>query len=269
MGFDLEAPLPYIGFSVMEIIWFVVVLVVGFLVVKLLVILLRKSLAKTKLPEILRDFMIKLTAIFLYILVFLLALTALGYNMSAIVIGLSAILGLIMGFGLQDTVTNMASGFWIALIRPFDKNDVISTQGLTGKIVGIGIMTTKLLTPDNVVITIPNKMVWGSPVINYTRMNIRRVDVNVGVAYGTDLDKAVKIAMDVMKNHQLVLEKPEPSVAITELADSSINLQLRAWTNTDNYWAVKGDLTKRIYEEYSKKGIEIPFPQMDVHLKKE
>ncbi len=269
MGFDIEAPLPYIGFSVMEIIWFIVVLVVGFLVVKLLVIVMKKSLQRTKLPAILQEFLIKITAIFLYILVFLLALTALGYDMSAIVIGLSAILGLILGFGLQDTMTNMASGFWIALTRPFDKNDVVTTQGMTGKIVGIGILTTKMLTPDNMVITIPNKMIWGNPMINHTRMNVRRVDVNVGVAYGTDLDKAVKIAIDVMKNNELVLEQPEPSVAITGLADSSINLQLRAWANTDDYWTVKGNLTKEIYEAYTKKGIEIPFPQMDVHLKKE
>ncbi len=270
MGFDIGAPLPYIGFSVIQIIWFAVIIVVGFVLVKYLIVpLMRKSMKKTKLPEILIEFMVRVTAIFLYILVFLLSLTALGYDMSAIVIGLSAILGLMLGFGLQDTITNMASGFWIALTRPFDKGEVVSAQGLTGKIVGIGIMSTKMLTPDNVVITIPNKIIWGSPMINYTRMNIRRVDVNVGVAYGTNLDKAVKIAMDIMKKHELVLEDPEPSVAITELADSSINLQLRAWAKTDDYWTVKGDLTKQIYETYGKKKIEIPFPQMDVHLKKE
>jgi len=270
MGFDIGAPLPYIGFSVIQIIWFAVILVVGFVLVKYLLIpLMRKSLNKTKLPGILTEFLIRVTAIFLYILIFLLSLTALGYDMSAIVIGLSAILGLMLGFGMQDTITNMASGFWIALTRPFDKGEVVSTQGLTGKIVGIGIMSTKLLTPDNVVITIPNKIIWGSPMINYTRMNIRRVDVNVGVAYGTNLDKAVKIAMDIMKKHELVLDDPEPSVAITELADSSINLQLRAWAKTDDYWTVKGELTKQIYEAYGKKKIEIPFPQMDVHLKKE
>ncbi len=269
MAVDIEAPLPYIGISIIQIIWFLVILIVGFVAVKVVIWAFRKSMKKTKLPEILVEFLMKVTSIFLYILVFLIALTALGYDMNAIVLGLSAILGLMLGFGLQDTITNLASGFWIALTRPFDKEDVISTQGLTGKVTGIGIMSTQMLTPDNVVITIPNRMVWGSAMINYTRMNVRRVDINVGVAYGTDLDKAVKIAMDVMKNHKLVLKNPEPSVAITELADSSINLQLRPWAKTDDYWTVKGELTKEIYETFRKEGIEIPFPQMDVHLKKE
>ncbi len=270
MGFDIGAPLPYIGFSIIQIIWFVVVLVVGFVLVKYLILSwMKKSMKKTKLPEILVEFLIKITAIFLYFLVFLLALIALGYNMNSIVIGLSAIFGLILGFGLQDTITNMASGFWIALTRPFDKGEVVSLQGLTGKVVGIGIMSTRMLTPDNIVITIPNGTVWGSPMINYTRMNIRRVDVDIGVSYDTNLDKAIKIAMDVMHNHKLVLDDPEPSVAITELADSYINLQLRPWAKTTDYWTVKGELTKQILETYGKKKIEIPFPQMDVHLKKE
>jgi small-conductance mechanosensitive channel len=270
MGLEnIEEPLPYIGISIMQIIWFVVILVIGFIVVKIILWTFRKSLGKIKLPAILVEFLVRVTGIFLYILVFLLALTALGYDMNAIILGLSAILGLMLGFGLQDTITNLASGFWIALTRPFDKGDVISTQGLTGKVAGIGIMSTQLLTPDNVIITIPNRAVWGSPMINYTRKNIRRVDINIGVAYGTDLDKAVKIAMDVMKNHKLVLKNPEPSVALTELADSSINLQLRPWAKTEDYWTVKGDLTKAIYEAYQKNGIEIPFPQLDVHLKKE
>ncbi|MCD6276022.1 MAG: mechanosensitive ion channel family protein [Thermoplasmata archaeon] len=266
---QVEKPLPYIGLSLMQIVWFIVILVVGYVVVKIIILLLKKSFQRTKLPPILSEFIVRVTSILLYILVFLLALTALGYDMSSIVLGLSAILGLILGFGMQDTVTNLASGFWLALTRPFDKGDVVSVQGYTGKIVGIGIMSTHLLTFDNTSITIPNKLIWGSPIVNYTRMNIRRVDVNVGVAYGTDLDKAVKIAIDVMKKHSLVLDDPEPSVAITELADSSINLQLRAWAKTADYWTVKGEITKAIYEAYEKEGIEIPFPQMDVHLKKE
>ncbi len=269
MAMSIYEPIPFLGFSVVQIIWFVVILIAGFIIVKLLIWLLRKSLGKTKLPAILSEFLLRVTAILLYVLVFLLALTALGYDMNAIVLGLSAIIGLMLGFGLQDTITNMASGFWIALTRPFDKEHVVSLQGFTGSVKSIGIMSTTLVTPDNTVISIPNRIVWGSPMVNYTKMNIRRVDVNVGVAYGTNLDKAVKIAMELMKKHKLVLENPEPSVAITELADSSINLQLRAWAKTSDYWTVKGELTKGIYEAYGKKGIEIPFPQMDVHLKKE
>ena len=268
MAMDINQPLPYIGFSILQIIWFVVILAVGYAVVKLIIWALRKSVKKTNLPSILVEFMMRVTSIFLYILVFLIALTALGYDMNAIILGISAILGLVLGFGLQDTITNFASGFWIALTRPFDKGHTVSLNGFKGDVKNIGIMSTTLLTPDNTVIAIPNRLVWGSPMVNFTKMNTRRVDVDVNVAYGTDLDKAVKIAIDVMKKHKLVLKEPEPSVAISKLGDSSINIQLRAWTKTDNYWDVKGDITKRIYETYREMGIEIPFPQLEVHLKK-
>ena len=105
--------------------------------------------------------------------------------------------------------------------------------------------------------------------INFTRMPTRRVDVNVGVSYGTDLDRAIPIAMDTMKKHSLVLGDPESVVVVTELADSSVNFQLRAWSKTADYWTVKGDLTKGIFDAFKREGIEIPFPQMDVHMKQE
>ncbi len=264
---DLEAPLPYIGISIMQMVWFVVILVVGIIVVKIAMWILKKSMGKTPLPEILVDFLVHLTTVLLYIVVLLAALPALGVNVSSIVLGLSAIVGLILGFGMQDTITNLASGFWISLTRPFDKGDVITTQGYTGKVNGIGIMSTQLLTPDNTFISIPNRIIWGSPMVNYTRMNLRRADVDVGVAYGTDLDRAVKIAMNVMRAHNLVVKDPEPSVAITGLGDSSINLQLRPWCKKEDYWTVKGEITKAIYDAYGKEGIEIPFPQLDVHMR--
>ncbi len=266
---DLEAPIPYIGVSVMQIIWFTVVLIVGLIVVKIAMLVFRRSLRKTALPDILTEFLVRLLSVLLYIVVLLAALPYLGYDVSSIVLGLSAIIGLILGFGMQDTITNLASGFWIAITRPFDKGDVVSTQGYTGKVTGIGIMSTQFLTPDNTFISIPNRLIWGSPMVNYTRMNLRRADVNVGVAYGTDLDRAIKIAMDVMAKHPMVVKEPAPGVAITELADSSINLQLRPWSRTEDYWTVKGEITKAIYDAYRAEGIEIPFPQMDVHLKRE
>jgi small-conductance mechanosensitive channel len=129
-------------------------------------------------------------------------------------------------------------------------------------------MVTELLTPDNTYITIPNREVWGSPIKNDTRMPQRRVDVNVGVAYGGDLSKSIDIAMNMMKGNKMVLSDPAPDVVVTELADSSVNLQLRAWTKTDNYWTLKGWLTKNIKLVYDKEGIEIPFPQMDIHMDK-
>ncbi|WP_048147886.1 mechanosensitive ion channel family protein [Palaeococcus ferrophilus] len=263
----LDATLPYVNITPVQVITALVVLAVGWITVKIVVGAFKRGLKKTKLPELVVEFLGRFLSALLYVAVILLAVRALGMAVGSVVLGLSAVIGLVLGFGMQDTLTNLAAGVWIAALRPFDKGEVISVSGQTGMVEAVGVMSTSLITPDNVLIMIPNRLVWGSPIINYTRMPVRRVDVDIGVAYGTDLDRAVKIAMDVMKNHPLVLDDPAPSVAITALADSSINLQLRPWAKTPDYWTVKGEITKAIYDAYNREGIEIPFPQMDVHVR--
>jgi small conductance mechanosensitive channel len=266
---DSNAPIPYIGLTPVKIAWALLVLIVGIILVKIVVYVFKKSLKRAKLPPILMEFLARFLGALLYVFVILAFVGALGFNMDSVVLGLSAVIGLILAFGLQDSFMNMAAGFWIASIRPFNKDDVISTQGMTGKVSAVGIMSTEMLTPDNTYITIPNKLVWGSPVINYTRQKTRRVDVNVGIGYGMDVNKAIQIAMDVMRSDKRILTDPAPSVFVVELADSSVNLQLRPWTKTSDYWAVRGDLTQKIYEAFRKEGIEIPFPQLDVNIKNE
>ncbi len=262
-----DKPLPYVGVTPIQIVTAVVILVVGWIVAKVLTASFKRGLKKTKLPELVVEFLTRFFSALLYVAVILLAVRALGIGVGSVVVGLSAVIGLILGFGMQDTLTNLAAGVWIAALRPFNLGDVVTINGHTGKVRSIGLMGTELLTADNVLITIPNKLVWGSPIVNYTRMPTRRVSVDVGIAYGTDLERAMKLAVELMKNHPKVLNEPEPSVVVTALADSSINLQLRAWAKTEDYWAIKGDLTRGIYELYTREGIEIPFPQMDVHVK--
>uniref|UniRef100_A9A9H8 MscS Mechanosensitive ion channel n=1 Tax=Methanococcus maripaludis (strain C6 / ATCC BAA-1332) TaxID=444158 RepID=A9A9H8_METM6 len=246
----------------------ILVLFLGYLAVKIVSGMLEKGAKKSKIPELVSEFVIKLFSAILYIFVILLAVGLFGVETGPIILGLSASLGLILGFGLQDTLTNLTSGLWIAVMRPLDKGETVQIGGMTGNVVEVGIMATKLLTPDNVVITLPNKLVWGSPITNYTRMDLRRVDIAVGVSYGENLDNAVSKALELISGHPLVLKDPAPMAAITGLGSSSVDLQLRAWTKTSDYWTVKGDLTKGIYEKYGKEGIEIPFPQMDVHIHK-
>ena len=266
---DPNAPIPYIGLTPVEIAWALLVLIIGIIIVKIVVYVFKKSLRKAKLPAILVEFLARFLSAMLYIFVILAFVGALGFNVDSVVLGISAAMGIILAFGLQDSIMNMAAGFWIASIRPFNKNDVISTQGMTGKVSAVGIMSTEMLTPDNTYITIPNKLVWGSPMINYTKQKTRRVDINVGIAYGTDVNRAVKVAMNVMRSDPRILKDPTPSVFLTELADHSVNLQLRPWTKTDRYWDIKNDMAQKIYEAFNREGIEIPFPQVDVHLKKE
>jgi len=264
-----DATLPYTSITILQLLTAVIVLIVGFIVARILVGLFKRSLRKSKLTDVLVEFLGRFFGALLYILVILVVLSTLGVTVGSILLSLSAVLGLILGFGMSDTVNNAASGTWIASLRPIDIGEVVTINGMTGKVNAVGIMATELLTPDNQLITIPNAQVWGTAIINMTRMPKRRVDVAVGIAYGDSIDEAVKVAMDLMKAHPLVLDDPEPAVVITELADSSVNLALRPWANTADYWTVKGDITKGIYEALPKAGLSIPFPQLDVHMMKE
>lgn len=265
---SLDDTIPFTNITLMQLIVAIVILIVGWIVIRASRGFLKKSLRKTRLPPLVIEFLTRLLGVFLWVVIILFAVGALGFNTSAVVLGLSAILGLIIAFGMQDSFNNFFAGIWIALIRPLDKDEVVEVQGLKGKVSAVGIMSTELITPDNTYITIPNRSVWGEPIVNYTRMPIRRVDVSVGTSYGGDVNRATDIAMRLIKEHSLVLEDPAPAVVVTELGGSSVNLALRAWTRTEDYWTVMGDLTKGIFEEYTKEGIEIPFPQMDVHLDK-
>ena len=265
----LGQTIPYTEITLMQVILAIIILIIGWVGAKIVISVFKGELAKTKLPELIVEFLGRLFSVLLYVVVILLAVRALGIAVSSVVLGLSAVIGLILGFGMQDTLTNIFAGIWLAALRPIDKDEVVTTNGQTGIVSAVGMMATELLTFDNKFITIPNKLVWGSPIINFTRRPTRRVDVDVGVSYGTDLDRAIPIAMELMKGHALVLDDPAPVVAVLELADSSVNLQLRAWAKTADWWTVLVDLRKGILEAYRREGVEIPFPQMDVHLQRE
>lgn len=265
----MSQTLPYTDVTVSNLIFAIVILVAGFIAAKIIAGMFRSSMKKTELPELVIEFLTRFLKALLYVAVLLAFVAALGIDVGSLVLGLSAVIGLVLGFGMQDSLTNIASGVWIAALRPIDTGEVVTVNGSTGSVTAVGIMATELLTPDNQFITIPNKLVWGSPIVNATRMPTRRVSVDVGISYSSDLQKAIQVAMDLMKAHSLVLDDPVPAVVTTELADSSVNLQLRAWTKTGDFWTVKNDLTNGIFEVYGKENIEIPFPQLDVHLDKE
>jgi len=269
MTISLGQAIPHTDITVLQVVTAIIVLFIGWIAVKIIIAIFKKELVKTKLPELVVEFLARFLSALLYILVILVAVSAVGITVGSVVIGLSAVIGLILGFGMQDTMTNLFAGVWLAALRPIDKDEVVTTNGMTGKVSAIGMMATELLAYDNKFITLPNKLVWGSPIVNFTRMPTRRVDVSVGVSYGTNLDNAISIALDLMKSHALVLDDPAPAVVVTELADSSVNLQLRMWTKTEDYWTVNFEVTKGIFEAYKREGVEIPFPQMDVHLKQE
>ena len=193
---NLESTLPYTSVTYMQLVVALAVLVVGLIVARVILGLFKRSMKKTKLSDVLIEFLARFMSALLYVLVILLVLAALGVTISSILVSLSAMVGLILGFGMSDTVNNIASGTWIAALGPIDIGEVVNINGKTGKVSAVGIMATELLTPDNVLVTIPNAQVWGTSIENYTRMPVRRADVAVGIAYGSSVDTAVKVAME-------------------------------------------------------------------------
>ena len=263
-----DVTIPHTSITILQVVTAAAVLVVGMVVARVVIALFKRSLRRSKLTAVLVEFLGRFFGALLYILVILVVLSTLGVTVGSILLSLSAVVGLVLGFGMQDTVNNLASGTWIAALRPIDVGEYVEVNGIAGTVSGVGIMATELTTPDNKFITIPNAEVWGSAITNYTRLDTRRVDVAVGIAYGNSVDKAYEVALKLMKSHELVLDDPEPAVLVTDLGDSSVNLALRAWVKTENYWPVKIALTQGIYEALPEAGLEIPFPQLDVHMAK-
>jgi small-conductance mechanosensitive channel len=254
MAFDFvddfwDVELPALGITVGTLIVAIIVTLITYVVLMRVAIKTsRRSMAKSGVPPLVVDLFARVLRILFMIVVLLVFMAMIGYDIGAFVLALSAIIGLVLAFGMSDSMNNFFAGVWIAMLRPFDKDDVVEVAGKTGKVHAVGIMATEMRSPDNKVIIIPNRSVWGEAVVNFTRLPIRRVDVNVGIAYGAPVSVSLETAMKLMKDHELILDDPEPSVFMTELADSSVNLQLRPWAKTEDYWAVSMDIRRGILE---------------------
>ena len=265
-GYGLDDPLPLIGVSLWNILLFVVVLVVGVIVVRIATGAIKKWMTKSKMSEILAEFTTRILRLVLYIFVIGTALAFLGVEIGAALVSVSVVLGFVLGFALGDTLSNIAAGFMVAITKPFEAGDFVTTNGETGTIKNVGISVTELDTIDNKRIIIPNKLVWGGNITNFTRHQTRRVDLEMGVSYDADLDHVIKTTMALLKSDKRVLSDPEPQVGVKEMADSAVILVIRPWVKTEEYWDFFFDFQKAIKQKYDKEGISIPFPQTDVHL---
>jgi small conductance mechanosensitive channel len=196
----------------------------------------------------------------------LLALAVLGVNVTP----LFAMIGgasFILAFAFQDTLGNLASGLMIMINRPFDEGDYVVVGGTGGTVRSVSIVATTVTTPDNQVIVIPNKSVWGNIITNVTASDTRRVDLVFGISYDDSIPDALRVIEETVKAHPLVLKDPEPVIRVHELAASSVNFICRPWTKTSDYWTVYWDLTHRMKEAFEAASITIPYPQQDVHIR--
>lgn len=255
-----------IGVYALNVAIAIVIFVVGKWLVNKITDICVKLLRKTNgIDETLVKF---LRNIIYYILMMILILTVLkqvGIDTTSFFAILGAA-GLAIGLALKDSLGNFASGVMIILFRPYKVGDVVSAAGVTGKVEEIAIFNSVLITPDNQKLIIPNGAITSGTITNINAKPTRRVDLVVGIGYDDDIKKAKELLENIVTSANNVLVEEGITVAVSELADSSVNFVVRAWVNTPDYWAVKFDLTETIKLRFDEEGISIPYPQQDVHL---
>ncbi|TET89773.1 MAG: mechanosensitive ion channel [Desulfobacteraceae bacterium] len=224
-----------------------------------------KALEKSKTDPAVTSFVGSLTYFLILTFAVLAALAKFGIQTASFVAVLGAA-AFAIGFALQGSLANFAAGVLILVLRPFKIGDYIDSAGVAGTVKDIQLFITVLATPDNVKILVPNGKIFGDVIKNISAYNTRRVDLVIGIGYTSDIQKAYDILMNLIKEDSRILSDPATQIAVSELADSSVNFVLRPWVKKEDYWNVKFDLTRKIKESFDENGIEIPFPQQVVHM---
>ncbi len=226
---------------------------------------LRKMMQAQAVDKILETFVCNLVYWALMVFVIIAAINQLGVQTASMIAVMGAA-GLAVGLALQGSLANFAAGVLIVVFRPYRVGDFVEAAGISGTVLQVQILTTILKTPDNKKIIVPNGQIMGSIITNYSANETRRVDMVVGVSYDDDLDKVRKTIRELVEADERILKEPECVIAVSELADSSVNFVVRPWVNTADYWSVKFDLTESIKKRFDKEDISIPYPQQDVHI---
>ena len=246
----------------------IAILIIGKVVIGMITGIIRRALKKTDFDAALSTFLLSLTKIALLTLLFIIILGTLGIQTASFVAVL-ATAGFAVGFALQGSLSNFASGVMLIIFRPFKAGDYVEAGGTAGVVLDVGIFVTRFKTPDNKLILVPNGQITGGTITNYSAHDTRRVDMVFGIGYGDDIKKAKETLLEIVQSDSRVLKDPAPQVALSELGDSSVNFVVRPWVNTADYWDVFFDTHENVKKVFDERGISIPFPQTDVHLFKE
>ena len=245
-----------------------ITLIVGMWVISVLRGVISRRMEKREVDASLRGFLNSMIGIALKLMLWIAVIGMMGVEMTSFIAILGAA-GLAVGMALSGTLQNFAGGVMILIFKPFKIGDFIDAQGHAGVVNEIQIFNTILKTPDNKTIIIPNAGLSSGSMTNFSVEPKRRVDFTFGIAYGDDVDKAKEVLMALIKADERIIDDPaEPFIAVSELADSSVNLVVRVWAEAANYWGIYFDLTEKVYKTFDKEGLSIPFPQMDVHVQK-
>lgn len=251
-----------------KIVGAILVFIIGKWLARRVTNLITKIMEKSKVDETLTKFLDSILYYTLMVVVLIATAGQLGINTTSFLTVVGAA-GLAVGLALKDSLANFASGVMLILFRPYQVGDFVETAGVSGNVAEIALFTTTLNTVDNKRVIIPNSNVTGDVITNITANPTRRVDLVMGIGYGDDIKKAKDIMANILKEDERVLDNPAANIAVSELADSSVNFVVRPWVKTGDYWNVYFDLTEKIKLAFDAEGISIPFPQQDVHLYKE
>jgi len=250
---------------VFKIVFLLIILYVARALSRVVRRVVEQAVERLNLSNLLRRMIVATAANGVFILGILIALSQIGISIGPLLAGLG-IAGIIIGFALQDTLSNFASGMMILLYRPYDVGDLIDAGGELGTVTDMSLVSTVVLTIDNQKLVIPNNLIWGGIIRNITAERTRRVDMTFGVSYDDDIPKVERILDEILRDHELVLDDPEPIVKLHTLGESSVDFVARPWVKTDDYWNVYWDITREVKMRFDAEGISIPFPQRDVHL---
>ena len=241
------------------------ILIIGIWIAKAITKSVNKLMHKKEMDPTLIKFLTGLTKALLYIVVIIAAIDKAGIESTSLVAILGAA-GLAVGFALQGSLSNFASGVMLIIFKPIKAGDFVEAAGVMGSVEEIGIFVTTLTTPDNKVIYVPNSQMGGGIITNYSIKDTRRVDIRWAAVIFVDIDKARNVILEVLSNDSRILKDPTPDIFVGTLADSSVNFKVRPWVNAADYWGVYFDTTENIKKKFDENSISIPFPQTDVHL---
>lgn len=250
----------------LRIIIAIVIFVIGRFTAKKITNIFRKLMERARWDVTLIKFSGDVIYFLLLFVVVIIAIQTVGIDTTSFVAVLGAAT-LAIGFALRDNLSNFASGALLLILKPFEVGHFIEAGGTAGIVEEIGIFSTKLRTGDNKLIYVPNSSIFSGNIINYSARDTRRIDLTIGVSYEDDLKKVKEELWKILEEDERVLKDPAPTVAVAELADSSVNLVVRPWVKSSDYWSVYFDLLEKIKVRFDEAGISIPYPQLDVHLK--
>lgn len=247
----------------------ILIIIVSMVLISWMKKVLVKMLARSKkINDLMSRLIIKIAVFLAQLVTMMIILDRLGVSLAPVIAGLG-VTGFILGFAFQETIGNLLAGVMIAINSPFRIGDYVEVGSMNGSVRDMDMMSVTLATPDNKRVVMANKLIWGQAIVNYSYTESRRVEMGVSIAYNSDVNKAKDILWSIINSYPEVLPEPKPVIAVSKLNDSSVDLVVRPWSKPADYWTIFFRFQQEVLEKFREAGVEIPFPQLDVHTDKE